>query len=132
LIVTDYSVEALALCRANARLNGVDDPMAHRLNWRDPDPRTMAALDGPFPVVLAADVLYERRDLEPLLTFSRRMVAPGGLLWLAEPGRSVAMAWLDGARRHGWEIESEEHPGPWPDPKDAGVVVGLHRLRRPR
>ncbi len=132
LIVTDYSAEALALCRANARLNGVDDPIAHRLNWRNPEPRTMASLDGPFPVVLAADVLYERRDLEPLLAFSTRMVAPGGLLWLAEPGRSVAMAWLDGARRHGWEIESEEHPGPWPDPKDAGFVVGLHRLRRPR
>jgi predicted nicotinamide N-methyase len=130
LTVTDYAPGALALCRENARLNAVPEPAAVQLNWRNPDPRTMAALAGPFPVVLAADVLYEQRDMDPLLAFADQVVSPGGLIWLAEPGRAVALAWLDAARRRGWHIESEEHPGPWPDPKDAGVVVGLHRLRR--
>ncbi len=131
LTVSDYAEEALALCRANARLNGLPSPIAQLLNWRSLDPGILAALGAPFPVVLAADVLYEKRDVEPLLAFLARVVAPDGLLWLAEPGRSVAMAWLDAARRRGWEAESDEHAGPWPDPKDAGVVVGLHRLRRP-
>ena len=130
LTVTDYAPEALALCRANAELNGVAAPRAINLNWRASAPDAGAEIEAPYPVVLAADILYEQRDIQPLLAFLDRVLAPDGLLWLAEPGRPVALAWLDAARRAGWEIETEEHPGPWPDPKDADVVVGLHRLRR--
>jgi len=130
LTVTDYAEEALAFCRANVRRNGLPDPAAVRLNWRDPAAEALSSLGDPYPTVLAADVLYEKRDIAPLLGFLRRVVAPCGLLWLAEPGREVAAAWLEAARADGWTAESEAHPGPWPDPKDAGVVVGLHRLRR--
>ena len=85
---------------------------------------------GGFPVVLAADVLYERRDVAPLLALVERIVAPDGLLWLAEPGRAVAGAFVETARAQGWAGSSDTHPGPWPDPKDAGVVVTVHQLRR--
>lgn len=131
LVVTDYAAEALALCRRNVVLNGVPAPPARQLNWRTPDARGWADLGAPFAVVLAADVLYEQRDMEPLLTFLSSVTRPGGQLWLAEPRRSVALAWLNAADRQGWIAERDEHGGPWPDPKDAGVVVGLHRLRRP-
>ena len=81
-------------------------------------------------MVLAADVLYESRDIEPLLAFFKRIVAPGGLLWLAEPGRGVAERFLERAAQHGWAGSRDEHSGPWPDPKDEGVVVRLYQLRR--
>jgi predicted nicotinamide N-methyase len=130
LTVCDYFPEALAFCCATSRANAGREPRALAVNWRTPDPAFRDHAGAPFPVVLAADILYEARDVEPLLGFVADTVEPGGLLWLAEPGRPPARLWLEAARDLGWHVESETHPGPWPDPKDNanGVVVGLHRV----
>jgi predicted nicotinamide N-methyase len=131
LTVCDYFPEALACCRATCAVNAGREPRALPVNWRTPDPAFSIDAGAPFPVVLAADVLYEQRDVEPLLGFVAAVVEPGGLFWLAEPGRPPARLWLEAVQDLGWRVETETHPGPWPDPKDnaAGVVVGLHRVR---
>lgn len=128
--VADYASESLILCRYNALRNTGREPATIQINWRQPDQATFAGTLGAFPVILAADVLYETRDVEPLLALVGRLVTAGGLLWLAEPGRPVAARFLEAAREEGWEGPTEMHPGPWPDPKDDGIVVRLHRLRR--
>lgn len=130
LIAADYAPEALTLCRYNALRNAGREPETLRLNWRDPVPALFDLAGGGFPVVLAADVLYETRDIAPLLALLARIIAPGGLLWLAEPGRPPAARFLEAARASGWVGATEPDRGPWPDPKDAGVVVGVHALRR--
>jgi len=130
LTVADYSAEALLLCRYNTLRNAGREPEAIRLNWRRLGDELFARVGGGFPVVLAADLLYEARDVEPLLALVDRIVAADGLLWLAEPGRPVAQRFLDAARDAGWRGPTETHAGPWPDPKDDGVVVGIHELRR--
>ena len=130
LTVADYASDALAFCRHNALRNAGREPRTLQLNWRRPEPALFDLAGAGFPVVLAADLLYETRDVDPLLVLLNRVVAPDGLLWLAEPGRAVACRFLEAASAAGWQAESDTHPGPWPDPKDAGVVVGLHRLRR--
>lgn len=133
LTVTDYAPDALTLCRYNALLNaGAQPAAAVRLNWRQPDAAFLAAAGRGYPVVLAADALYETRDIAPLLALVERVVAPGGLLWLAEPGRGVAARFLDEACDAGWDVISTQHDGPWPDRADDGVRVGLHQLRRSR
>ena len=131
LLVTDYSPEALALCALNALDQAGELPRSLRVNWRDWSP-TLRAMGTPFPVVLAADVLYERRDVEPLLALVDRVVAPGGDLWLAEPGRPAAAQFLESILAGGWTVGSDQCAGPWPDPEDnrKGVVVTIHQLRR--
>jgi len=131
LLVTDYSPEALALCSLNALDQTGAQPKSLRVNWRDPGPKLYDVGDG-FPVVLAADVLYERRDVDPLLALVERVVAPDGELWLAEPGRPPAARFLELIGARGWIHESEQCSGPWPDPEDnrKGIVVTIHRLRR--
>jgi predicted nicotinamide N-methyase len=131
LLVTDYSPEALALCALNTLDQAGVLPRSLRVNWRDTSP-TLHAMGNAFPVVLAADVLYERRDVEPLLALVERVVAPGGELWLAEPGRTAASQFLESMLASGWTKESDQCAGPWPDPEDnrKGVVVTIHRLRR--
>lgn len=129
LAVADYAETALTLCRANALLNTGREPATLRCNWRKPGHELLSL--EPFPVVLAADVLYEGRDIEPLLDVLTRLVAPDGLLWLAEPGRAVARRFVELAAERGWRGESRPHAGPWHDPEDAGTVVTVHRLRRP-
>ena len=128
--VADYAPEALALCRHNTLRNTAREPATLQLNWPQPRPELFRLAGEGFPLVLTADVLYEARDVDPLLLLLRPLVAPDGLLWLAEPGRPVAARFLQVARAAGWHVESDLHPGPWPDPKDAGVVVSLHRLWR--
>lgn len=128
LTVADYAADALIVCRANALLNAGIEPTTIRCNWRIPND-DLLALES-FPVVLAADVLYESRDVEPLLDLLERLIAPDGLLWLAEPGRAVASRFVQLARQRGWEGESRAHSGPWHDPEDAGTIVTVHRLRR--
>ncbi len=132
LLVTDYAPEALALCAFNTRGQTGREPKSLRINWRDLGQTDALVLGGAFPVVLAADVLYERRDVEPLLAMIERAVAPGGELWLAEPGRRPAALFLESSKERGWSCESERCAGPWPDPEDnsKGIVVSIHRLRR--
>jgi predicted nicotinamide N-methyase len=133
LLVIDYAPEALALCAHNTRDQAGREPRLLRINWRDVEQARAALREETFPVVLAADVLYERRDIEPLLALTERVVAPGGDLWLAEPNRVPALLVVETLKTRGWAYETERCDGPWPDPEDnrKGIVVSIHRLRRP-
>jgi predicted nicotinamide N-methyase len=126
LTVTDYADEALLLTRMTCLDHAGKEPeRALRLNWRD------AVADGGYDVVLGADLLYERRDVEPLLIAVERLVAPGGALWLAEPGRPPARDFIATLVERGWSDAESAWDGPWPDANDAGVVARTHWLRRP-
>jgi predicted nicotinamide N-methyase len=130
LHVTDYSPETLLLCRLNTLRNTGRQPQTLRINWRQPSDALVALAQPRFPLILAADVLYEKRDVQPLLALIERLLAPDGTLWLAEPGRPPAQHFVETAIAGGWRDDLIQHPGPWPDPQDADVVVNIHRLRR--
>jgi predicted nicotinamide N-methyase len=54
---------------------------ALELDWHAPPPE----LEGAFDVVLCADVLYEGSAAEPVAALAQKLLAPGGLLLLADP-----------------------------------------------
>jgi predicted nicotinamide N-methyase len=130
LTVADYTTMPLTFCRYNTLCNAGSGPRSLRVNWRTPDPLswTRATAGGGWPIILAADVLYESRDIAPLLELVDKLLAPDGVLWLAEPGRATAQRFLTAAAAAGWQGESEYHTGPWPDQSD--TRVGIHFLRR--
>jgi predicted nicotinamide N-methyase len=109
-LATDVDAEALALVARNAAVNGVDVETA-AADWTEPEELVRR---GPFDLVLAADVLYERQSVAPLLSLLPRL-APEA--WLADPGRAAADAFLAEARRR-WRIETRSRG-----------VVEIHRLR---
>ena len=131
VLAADYSVLALAFCRYNALVNVGRSPRTLRFNWRSPDRRALVRVEatGGFPVILAADVLYESRDIAPLLALIERWLAPDGTLWLAEPGRKTAQRFLYALAVDGWQGVSEQAEGPWPD--GTTQRVHIHLLRRP-
>ena len=71
---TDWSADAIELLRANAEQNGLD-LVAEVRDWR-------VAWPDRFDLVLAADVLYEHRNVEPVLARLREL-APRALVALA-------------------------------------------------
>jgi predicted nicotinamide N-methyase len=71
---TDWASDAIDLLRANATRNGLE-LQAEVRDWREPWPER-------FDLALAADVLYEQRNVEPLLERLREL-APKALVGLA-------------------------------------------------
>lgn len=98
VLATDDSSEALELLERNARANDVDVETS-AVDWTQPDELLKRA---PFDLVLASDVLYERSNVGPLL-FLLPSLAPA--VWLAEPGRPAAGAFLDQAGSR-WAIDT--------------------------
>jgi predicted nicotinamide N-methyase len=109
-LATDSCPDALELIAWNAEANGVQIETA-AVDWAHPDELAGRA---PFDVALAADVLYERESVALLLSLLPRL-APE--IWLADPGRPAADAFLEEARRS-WQVETRIRD-----------VVQIHRLR---
>jgi predicted nicotinamide N-methyase len=89
VLFTDFESDALAFSRANHALNLGTPGRTRLVDWRDP-PGDLSA-----DLVLAADVLYERRFLDPFLDTLVRVVRPGGTAYVAEPGRTIAERTLE-------------------------------------
>jgi predicted nicotinamide N-methyase len=80
---TDWADEAIRLLHENADRNGIK-LRAERRDWREP-------WEDRFDLSLAADVLYERRNVEPLVDRLTRL-SPVSLLGLA--GRPYEQTFL--------------------------------------
>jgi predicted nicotinamide N-methyase len=93
VLATDWSQAAVARAADNAARNeaAIDTLVA---SWAKPGP---IAARGPFDLVLASDVLYERRDVAPLLAVLPRLLAPHGEAWIADPGRPPAQEFVERA-----------------------------------
>jgi predicted nicotinamide N-methyase len=111
VLATDACPEALALVARNALANDVKIETA-TVAWAEPDDLVARA---PFDLVLAADVLYERASVALLLSLLPRLATE---VWLADPGRPAADAFIEQARRRPWSIETRVRG-----------VVRVHRLR---
>ena len=88
VLATDWSPEALAFTRENAARNGVVLETA-LASWTAPDELVAR---GPWDWVLAADVLYENRNVEPLAALLPRL---GSMALVADPGRPAAKTFFD-------------------------------------
>jgi hypothetical protein len=133
--VADAVPGSLTFCAFNGLDQAGVEPKAVRVNWRKPSSELFAVAGEGFSLVLAADALYQDADVQPLLSLVERIVAPGGELWLAEPGRDPAEDLVKAIRKRGWRGKSVEFDSPRPDPhyhydEDFDTVT-VHRLRRP-
>src|SRR4051794_9622217 len=86
-LATDWSPEALAFTRENATRNGVHVATA-LVSWDEPEELVGRA---PWDWVLAADVLYENRNVAPLAALLPRL---GDRALVADPGRPAAPAFF--------------------------------------
>lgn len=125
---TDWYQPALDFTRNNAHAAGVTVHTS-LVDWRSP-PAELIAPPG-FDLIIAADVLYEPRNAEPLCTIIPQLCAPEGQVVIADPRRPDARAFLDGMCSAGWRLETDtiEYSG---RRDESGPRIHLHRLSRER
>lgn len=127
VIASDYDADAIAFAEYNAALNGLPAPMARLFDWR----RTYD--DIRVDCILAADVLYETRNLVPIADFLREHLRGGtpacgktvtsslagradgvdvssSFALVADPDRSTADAFDSIARHSGLSVEISRVP----------------------
>src|SRR6266540_3265993 len=90
VLATDWSADAVAFAAANASRNGAALRTAV-CSWTHPEP---LVAEAPWDLVLAADVLYESRNVDQLLELLPRLVDSSGTVLIADPGRRPAERFL--------------------------------------
>ena len=83
VVASDYDEDAVAFAAENARRHDVNLETSV-VDWRT------TRLEPPFDLVLGSDLLYERRNHEPVAAFVAAHLAPGGEAWIGDSFRPIA------------------------------------------
>jgi predicted nicotinamide N-methyase len=78
---SDYDATALHFAAENARANGFSDFKLLQLDWRCP-PANLR-----FSAILGSDLIYETRNVEPLVHLIHQLLSPEGVCLLADQDR---------------------------------------------
>lgn len=107
--VSDYDDDALAFVRLSAERNAIAVPETRFIDWR----LTYSELQ--FDRIVGAEVLYERRHLDPVAQFIANHMAPDGVAAICDANRQTADAFPEAALRAGLSVavaaHSREHAG---------------------
>jgi len=102
VLVSDYQSDALRLTELNWLLNLGKSPSSILLDWRQAD------LDQRFDLIIASDVVYEKRFFEPLIMLFEKLLNPGGKILLSEPNRKIAVDFFSELTNRGFAYEKAE------------------------
>ncbi|MBA2714651.1 MAG: methyltransferase domain-containing protein [Rubrobacteraceae bacterium] len=123
VLATDHYEAALDFTVHNASTNLGREPDTALLDWREPEIEGI----GTFDLVLAADVLYERKNAEALADLAPKLLAPGGEALFADPRRDEAPVFLQAMESLGfWDAIEDKTV----EQDTRMVKVLLHHLRR--
>jgi predicted nicotinamide N-methyase len=120
---SDYDACALRFAADNARLNGFDDFETLAVDWRHPP------ADRRWPVLLGADLIYELRNIDPLVGFIKAVLAPGGICLLTDQDRIPAHALREALAREGLPFTTQTVRAG--EPGGRRLKGTLYRVTRP-
>src|SRR5207237_10534029 len=79
--LSDYDATALHFAPENARADGFTDFEPLHMAWRFPPPELRV------PLLLASDLIYEMRNVGPLVQLVKKVLLPGGQCLLTDQDR---------------------------------------------
>jgi len=100
VLFTDYEPLALEFTQINFQRNFNRRATVQYMDWRKP------LTDKSFDIILAADVLYEKRWLEPILNVTSGCLKDRGILLLAEPNRMISRDFFKMSADMNWNHHS--------------------------
>ncbi len=120
---SDYDATALRFAADNARLNGFHSFDTLQMDWRYPP-------DGlQFPLILASDLIYELRNVDPLVALIRKMLEPGGLCLLTDQDRVPSRYLREALTMEGLPFTTQMVRAG--EPGGRRLKGTLYRIRRP-
>ncbi len=118
---SDYDATALRFAADNARINGFDGFRTLQMDWRYPPP------DLRVPLLLASDLIYELRNVEPLVKLIKHVLLPDGLCLLTDQDRIPSQSLRDTLHDEGFQFSTEiVRAG---EPGGRRVKGSLYRIR---
>jgi len=121
---SDYDACALKFAADNARLNGFEDFGLLALDWRQPP------ADLRMPLILAADLVYELRNVEPLVDFIKQVLLPEGVCLLTDQDRIPSHALREALTRDRLQYTTQAlRVG---EPGGRRLKGTLYRIRHPQ
>jgi predicted nicotinamide N-methyase len=114
---SDYVPLAVELALENAARNGFPRAKGMVLDWRQPQAEQ-------FDFIVAADVTYDRANIDPLLNVLDQMLAPRGRAWFGDAGRGPAADFFHRSLDRGWPVSLYD------DHDRSAIVPALGRYRR--
>jgi predicted nicotinamide N-methyase len=121
---TDHDLTPLRFVEASARANAFDPETysTHLLDWRSlPEDR--------YPLILGADVTYEKRLIPLVAQVLATMLEPDGLALITDPNRSVAEGFGEAVKALGLATEAVPAES---QSDELGPIRGtIHRVWRP-
>ncbi|MCZ7557778.1 MAG: methyltransferase [Bacteroidia bacterium] len=118
---SDYDRFALWAAELNLRSNlpGVEAEFLE-LDFRQPPSRQ-------WPLILAADVIYEKRFVEPLAAFLDATLTHDGQVLLAEPNRLIAVPFFETLTARGFRYERQSR---FPNLHGRTAEVSVYTIQR--
>ena len=101
VIFSDYDGCALRYAAQNARLNGFSDFDCRQLDWRQPP------ADLQVDAILAADLVYEQRNVAPIIGFIKKVLRPQGQCLLTDQDRIAPQILQEAIRDEGLSFTTQ-------------------------
>ena len=122
VVFSDYDATALRFAADNARANGFLDFQTLQLDWRYPPPGAQ------FPVLLASDLIYEVRNIAPLVALIQKVLHPDGVCLLTDQDRVPSHVLRDTLAAEGMPFTTQGMRAG--EPGGRRVKGTLYRIRR--
>ena len=100
VLFSDNDPNALRFTKINFRRNFKAAAAVQLLDWRSP------GKSGSFDIVLAADILYEKRWLKPVIDLLDYKLISGGTAYIAGPDREVSRDFYSMIEDKQWSQQS--------------------------
>jgi len=100
VLFTDNDSYALRFTRVNFKRNFNRSASVQLLDWRN------SGNSHSFDIILAADILYEKRSLQPVLDILENNLAPQGIAYIAGPDRTVSRGIYEMIEGRKWKRQS--------------------------
>ncbi len=94
---SDYEKEAIDFTKNNYFLNFRKLPKTLLMDWREP------IQDKSYEIIIAADILYEKRFLNPVCDTLQKLLIQNGKVYIAEPNRTIAKPFFE-MMKNGFEL----------------------------
>ena len=128
---SDYEQDALDFAQYNALQNLSPEIFSSKLKFLQLDWRTLGTSNLPpheeFDMIIAADVVYERRNFFPLIEVFRTHLMRDGVVVLTEPGRSIGEYFFKLLREEGFHLATSSDEVEF-DGKSSSVIRAIIRM----